>query len=262
MAITRGNGVQHLDPFGHYFRADAVAGQNGDLRVHVLSFAKTLYHYVFCTLRRCIVRPAPKHAIVAGMNEDPPKSKRPYFRPTTPDQRRLLFETYERTGDVNAACSAAHMARRTFYLWLPRFRAGGYAALMQTGSKAPHKTRIPPTPAGTVAEVIAYKQAHPEAGYRRIANELKQAHHWQAVISATQVRRILLRAGLVGGPAAAPPAARPAVAVVHAPEPDETLNIDLCVVPLAHQQGEALQPMTLNAAAKEAFSPSAPPAGD
>ena len=197
-----------------------------------------------------------------GMNEEQPKSKRPYFRPTTPDQRRLLFETYERTGDIDAACGAAHMARRTFYVWLPRFRAGGYAALVQTGSKAPHTTRIPPTPAGTVAEVIAYKQGQPEAGYRSIANGLKQAHHWQAVISATQVRRILLRAGLVGGAGAAPPAASPPVTVVHAPEPDETLNIDLCVVPLAHQQGEALQPMTLSAAAKEAFSPSTDPAGD
>ena len=110
--------------------------------------------------------------------------------------------------------------------------------------------------------MIAYKQAHAEAGYRSIANGLKQAHGWQAVISPTQVRRILLRAGRVGGAGAAPPAADPPVAVVHAPEPDETLNIDLCVVPLAHQQGDALQPMTLSAAAQEAFSPSTAPAED
>jgi hypothetical protein len=198
----------------------------------------------------------------AGMNEEPPKSKRPYFRPTTPDQRRLLFETYERTGDIHAACSAAHMARRTFYVWLPRFRAGGYAALLQTLSKAPHTTRIPPTPAGTVAEVIAYKQAQPQAGYRSLANGLKQAHHWQAVISATQVRRILLRAGLVGRTQAAPPATHPAPAAVHAPEPDETVNVDLCVVPLEHKQGAALQPMTLRAAALADFSPSARAAED
>ena len=193
-----------------------------------------------------------------SMNEEPTKAKRPYFRPTTADQRRLLFETYERTGNINAACAVAHMARRTFYLWLPRFRAGGYAALAQTGSHAPHRTRIPPTPAGTVAEVIAYKQAHPAVGYRSIANGLKQAHNWQAVISATQVRRILQRAGLVGGVGAAPPTAPP-VAGVHAPEPAETLNIDLCVVPLEHQGDEALQPMTLDAAAQGDFSPSAPP---
>ena len=197
----------------------------------------------------------------ASMSEEQTKPKRPYFRETTPDQRRLLFETYERTGNINAACAAAHMARRTFYHWLPRFRAGGYAALVQTGSHAPHKTRIPPTPPETVAEVVAYKQAHPKAGYRSIANGLKQTHGWQPVISATQVRRILLRAGLVGGVGATPPTSPPVVAV-HAPEPAETLNIDLCVVPLAHQRGEALQPMTLNAAAREDFSPSAPAAED
>jgi transposase len=196
------------------------------------------------------------------MSEEPTKSKRPYFRESTPDQRRLLFETYERTGSIAAACAAAHLARRTFYFWRLRFRAGGYAALAQTGSHAPHRTRIPPTPAETVAEVIAYKQAHLAAGYRSIANGLKQAHHWQAVISATQVRRILLRAGLVAGAGARPPAADPPVAAVHAPEPAETLNIDLCLVPLAHAQREALQPVTISAAAKGDFSPSAAPAED
>ncbi len=192
----------------------------------------------------------------ADMNEERTKPKRPYFRETTPQQRRLLFETYERTGDINAACAAAHMARRTFYHWLPRFRAGGYAALVQTGSKAPHKTRIPPTRPETVAEVIAYKQAHPEAGYRSIANGLKQAHDWQAVISATQVRRILVLAGLVGHSKAVPANPEPVPPVVHAPEAEETLNVDLCVVPIEHQQGEALQPMTISAAAKGDFPPS------
>ena len=89
----------------------------------------------------------------------------------------------------------AHVAQRTFYYWLGRFRAGGYAALAQERSRAPHRTRIPPTAPATVQEVIAYRQAHAQAGYRRIAAELKKAHDWQAVISPTQVRRILLKPG-------------------------------------------------------------------
>ncbi len=38
-----------------------------------------------------------------------------YFPLTTPSQRRLLFETWEATGDVALACRTAHVGRRTFY---------------------------------------------------------------------------------------------------------------------------------------------------
>lgn len=188
------------------------------------------------------------------MSEQEPKSKRTYFRPTTPQQRRLLFETYERTGSVAEACRVAHMARRTFYYRLPRFREGGYAALEQERSRAPHKTRIPPTPEETVQEVIAYRQAHPKAGYRRIANELKKAHGWQAVISPTQVRRILLKAGLV--PDRSTAQKTKTAAATHAPEPEQTLNIDLCVVPVSHEANQPLKPITLTQAEQASFSPS------
>jgi len=190
------------------------------------------------------------------MGEQEPKSKRAYFRPTTPQQRRLLFETYERTGSVDEACHVAHMARRTFYYWLPRFREGGYAALEQERSRAPHKTRIPPTPEAIVQEVIAYRKAHPKAGYRRIAHELRRAHDWQPVISATQVRRILLKAGKIPD-RSTPQKAKPA-ASSHAPEPGQTINIDLCVVPVSHEAHQPLKPVTGSEAEEASFSPSGP----
>jgi len=188
------------------------------------------------------------------MSEQAPKGKRTYFRPTTPGQRRLLFETYEQTGDVDEACRVAHMARRTFYYWLPRFREGGYGALEQERSRAPHHTRIPPTPEETVQEVIAYRQAHPKAGYRRIAAELKKAHGWQPVISPTQVRRILLKAGLVAD--FSPAQKVKAVAATHAPEPGQTINVDLCVVPISHEANQPLNPVSLVQVEQAAFSPS------
>ncbi len=188
------------------------------------------------------------------MSEEEPKPKRTYFRPTTPQQRQLLFETYERTGDVEAACQAAHVAKRTFYYWLGRFREGGYAALAQERSRAPHRTRIPPTPDATVQEVIAYRQAHPQAGYRRIAAELKKAHNWQAVISPTQVRRILLKAGLVPTAATAKP--KPAKSATHAPQPEQTANIDLCIVPISHPADQPLEPVSMQQAEKATFPPS------
>lgn len=188
------------------------------------------------------------------MDTENNKPKRTYFRPTTPQQRRLLFETYEQTHDIDEACRVAHMARRTFFYWQPRYRTGGYAALAQELSRAPHKTRIPPTPEGTVQEVIAYRQAHPGQGYRRIAAELKKAHNWQAVISPTQVRRILLKAGLL--PTASAPAPRQSSPAVHAPEPEQTVNIDLCVVPVVHQADTPLESVSMKQAERAVFSPS------
>ncbi len=49
-----------------------------------------------------------------------------HFRSTTPAQRRLLFETWQETDDVETACATAHVGRRTFYYWKGRFTTGGY----------------------------------------------------------------------------------------------------------------------------------------
>ena len=184
------------------------------------------------------------------------KPKRPYFRPTTSAQRRLLFETYEATGDVAEACAKAHVGRGTFYYWRPRFETGGFEALKQERSRAPQRTRIPPIAPEIVEEVKAYKQAHPEAGYRTVAQRVRQAHDWQPVIGPSKVRLILLEAGLVKL-ATPPPAEGAEVTVVYAPQPEQTVNIDLCVVPVTHEASTALRSASLAAAAQEDFSPSA-----
>jgi len=36
------------------------------------------------------------------------------FPQTTPSQRRLLFETWEASGDTGTACRTAHVGERTF----------------------------------------------------------------------------------------------------------------------------------------------------
>ena len=122
-------------------------------------------------------------------------AKRPFFRPTTADQRKVLFQVYEQTGSPRTACAAAHVGIATFYHWRPRFLAGGDAALDEPRSHAPH-TFPHHLPAPIVAEVERAKQEHPEWGRRRIAAEVRKSHDWQAVVSASEVRRILLRAGL------------------------------------------------------------------
>ena len=134
---------------------------------------------------------------------------RTHFPQTTPSQRRLLFATWEATGDVGEACRVAHMGRRTFYYWKPRFLAGGYAALERFGSRAPHRPHR--TAPGVEARVVALRREQPEWGRRRLADELAKANGWVPLVSPGTVRRILREAGLwpaptvpaqKGGPAA------------------------------------------------------------
>ncbi len=54
------------------------------------------------------------------------KPKRTYFRPTAPQQRRLLFETFEQSHDIDEACGVAHVAKWTFFCWQPRYRGGAW----------------------------------------------------------------------------------------------------------------------------------------
>ncbi len=119
---------------------------------------------------------------------------RVYFRPTTAAQRRLLFETWEATGDRHLACAKAHVAERTFYNWKPRFEADGFAGVEHCGSHAPlHPARISPA---ITAEVIALRQAQPTWGKVRLAQEVAKAHAWQPVVAPNTVKRILRDAGL------------------------------------------------------------------
>ncbi len=124
--------------------------------------------------------------------------KRTYFPLTTASQRRLLFETWEATRDVDLACQRAHVGRRTFYYWKPRFVAGGYAALERFDSRAPvHPPRIAPE---VEQRVIAARQQHPAWGKQRLADELSKANTWVPLVSPNTVKRILRDAGLWSGP--------------------------------------------------------------
>ena len=120
-------------------------------------------------------------------------SKRIHFPLTTASQRRFLFETWEATGDVTEACHKAHVGRRTFYAWKPRFVAGGYAALEHFASRAPKHTRL--TSLALEQAVLALRQQHPTWGKRRIADELAKTNGWVPCISPNTVKRILRDAG-------------------------------------------------------------------
>lgn len=145
------------------------------------------------------------------MSEDsasPTKGKRPYYRPTTADQRRRLFEVYEETGSPRHAAAAAHVGVGTFSYWRKRFAEGGYAALEQPRSHRPH-TFARQLPESVRQEVLAAKREHPEWGKQRLADELRKAHGWQPVVSPSEVRRMLIAAGLWTPVVRPPKAPRP-----------------------------------------------------
>ena len=121
-------------------------------------------------------------------------NKRIHFPLTTAQQRRLLFETWQATGDVEAACRTAHVGRRTFYTWKPRFLAGGFAALDHFPSRAPKHTRRTPEP--VAAQVIALRQLHPDWGKQRLADELAKTNGWAPLVSPNTIKRILRDASL------------------------------------------------------------------
>jgi transposase len=121
--------------------------------------------------------------------------KRTYFPPTTPQQRKLLFEIWEATGNVTEACREAHVGRGTFYYWKPRFEAEGYAGLEEYQRKGPEKGSV-----GTAGEirdkVIEMRRKQPKMGKRRISDEMAKANNWIPVVSPNTVRSILEKAGL------------------------------------------------------------------
>ena len=127
-------------------------------------------------------------------------TKRTHFPRTTPDQRRLLFETWQATKNISHACQVAHVCRQTFYDWQPRFATAGFAGLLHFASaapKEPHRIDL-----RIEQRVTALRQQNPSWGKRRIADEITKDNQWVPLVTPNTVRRVLQDAGLWPAPAA------------------------------------------------------------
>ena len=122
------------------------------------------------------------------------KAKRTHFPQTTAQQRKLLYETWEATGNVSLSCRTAHVGRGTFYYWKARFDKDSYAGLEEFASRAPKKPHR--TSAETEQKVIDLRRSHPNWGKKRIADELAKRNNWVPLVSPHTVRRILKDADL------------------------------------------------------------------
>lgn len=120
--------------------------------------------------------------------------KSTYYGYTTFQQRKLLFETWEATGNVTYACKQAKVSRGTFYTWKPRYEAESYAGLREFKSRAPHNPRKKDEV--VAARVVELRRAHPDWGKTRISQEIAKEHSWVPIVSPSAVRRILEDAGL------------------------------------------------------------------
>ena len=121
-------------------------------------------------------------------------NKHIHFPQTTAQQRKLLFETWEATGNVSEACRQAHVGRGTFYYWKSRFDEQGYAGLEAFASRAPKEPHR--TPPAIEQKVIRLRGEHPDWGKKRIADELAKGNNWVRLVSPNTVKRILQQAGL------------------------------------------------------------------
>ena len=121
-------------------------------------------------------------------------SKRIHYPQTTAQQRKLLFETWEATGNVTEACRRAHVGRGTFYYWKPRFDEQGYAGIEAFASRAP---KAPARAAPSIEKkVVELRLEHPSWGKKRIVDELAKGNNWVPLVSPNTVKRMLQEAGL------------------------------------------------------------------
>ncbi len=119
-----------------------------------------------------------------------------HYRRTTAQQRKVLFEIWEETGNVSEASRKAHVGRGTFYYWKARFEEKGYEGLEEFADHAPsNPKRIKQE---VEQEIIEMKQEHADWGKKRIAHELAKKNSWVAVVSPNTVKRVLEEAGLWG----------------------------------------------------------------
>lgn len=124
-------------------------------------------------------------------------TKRTYYGYSTYQQRKLLFETWEKTGKVTQACQKAHVSRGLFYYWKSRFDEKGYVGLEEFDSREAH--HLNKKDERIERKVLDLKNGNADWGKRRIAEELAKANNWTPLVSANTVRRILHTAGLWNG---------------------------------------------------------------
>lgn len=97
-----------------------------------------------------------------------------YYRETTFQQRKYLFELAEQTGNVAEACRQAKVSRKHYYHWKPRYDKDGIEGIRNPKSHAVHNPQtINPE---IERRIIELKRGHPGWGKKRIAQWMNSAN--------------------------------------------------------------------------------------
>jgi transposase InsO family protein len=154
-----------------------------------------------------------------------------YYRETTFQQRRYLFELAEQNRNVAEACRQAKVSRNQYYYWKPRYDKDGIEGIRHPKSHAVHNHQtIDPE---IEKRIIELKRKHPSWGKKRIAQWIGKEHGWKNVVAINTVRNVLNRHGMwMKGKRKRKPRNKGTVAN----KPGKTINIDLCFVPAEELQ--------------------------
>jgi len=122
--------------------------------------------------------------------------RQPHYRHTTFEQKKVIFEEWERLGrkwgSVTKACRKGHVSREVFYDWKERYLEGGVEALRHPKSFAPHHPR---ELASKIKDIAAdVKREHDHWGLRKIAAEVAR-RKGIPIPSHHTVKKALLLAG-------------------------------------------------------------------
>lgn len=120
--------------------------------------------------------------------------KKIYYRETTFQQRKYLFELIEESGNVSKACKQAKVSRGTYYYWKKRYEKDGIEGLREPKSRAPHD----PHTIDPIIEkrIVNLKRQHPKCGKKRIAQQIWKENNWEKVVAINTVKNVLERHGL------------------------------------------------------------------
>ena len=149
-----------------------------------------------------------------------------YYRETTFQQRKHLFDLVEETNNISKACRDAKVSRSTYYRWKPRYEKYGIEGLREPKSHAAHNPRT--IDLEIEWRIVELRRKHPDWGKKRIAQQIWKEHDWEHVVAITTVKNVLKRHGMWNAEKRKKKKKNKGTT---ADKPNKTVNIDLCFVP-------------------------------
>lgn len=152
--------------------------------------------------------------------------KKVYFRETTFQQRKCLFELIEETGNVSKACKRMKISRGTYYYWKERYEKDGIEGIREPKSHSPHNHyTIDPL---IEKRIVNLKRQHPNWGKKRIAQWIWKENNWEKIVAVNTVKNVLDRHGMWNADIKKKKMKNKGTT---ADKPNKTINIDLCFIP-------------------------------